>query len=158
MRHAKSSWDDKSLDDHERPLNKRGRKAAPWVGARLAELGWVPQRVLCSTAQRTRETWERMAEAFDPAPEVSYHKELYLAGPRAVRELVGALPPEVGAVMVIGHNFGWEEVVTWLSGEEEPMKTANAALLSVEAGAWDEALGMAPGWTLHQIVRPPKLK
>ena len=52
MRHAKSSWKNESLRDHERPLNKRGRRDAPRIGEELASLGWVPQRVISSDATR----------------------------------------------------------------------------------------------------------
>jgi phosphohistidine phosphatase len=58
IRHTKSDWDDSGLDDHDRPLNDRGRLSAPRIGAWLAEQGFEPDAVLCSTARRTRETWE----------------------------------------------------------------------------------------------------
>ena len=62
MRHAKSSWKDPGQTDHERPLNGRGRRSAPLVAARLAELGWAPTRVHSSDAARTVETWRGMEE------------------------------------------------------------------------------------------------
>lgn len=157
MRHAKSSWSSGAAADHERPLNKRGRRDAPRIGARLSELGWTPERVLSSDAERTRETWELMAEAFDPAPEVSFHRELYLAGPTAVDVAVGGLSDHVASVMMLGHNFGWEEVVTWLSGEEISLTTANAALFEGQGATWQDALAGAPCWTLRQVLRPKEL-
>ena len=69
MRHAKSSWKSGARDDHARPLNKRGRRDAPRIAARLAELGWVPERVISSDSERTRQTWARMEEAFDLPPD-----------------------------------------------------------------------------------------
>jgi phosphohistidine phosphatase len=157
MRHAKSSWKSEAQSDHDRPLNKRGRRDAPRVAARIAELGWTPERVLCSTATRTRETWALMEEAFDPSPETSFLKSLYLAGPDAVQEAVGELPDSVACVMVLGHNFGWEEVVQWLCGKEVSLTTANSALLSAHGDTWEEALSTRPGWTLHQVLRPKEL-
>ena len=157
LRHAKSSWKSGPQTDHDRPLKGRGRRDAPRVGARLAELGWIPEQVLSSDAQRTRETWALMADAFDPPPEVSFRRELYLAGPAAVDAALCALPDDVGCALALGHNFGWEEVVTWLCGEEVGLTTCNAALLSAEGESWMDALAAAPHWTLHQVIRPKEL-
>jgi phosphohistidine phosphatase SixA len=157
LRHAKSSWKSGAQTDHERPLKGRGRRDAPRVGAHLAALGWVPQRVLSSDAQRTQETWARMADCFEPSPEVSFHRELYLAGPSEVDEALCGLPPEVTCALVLGHNHGWEDVVTWLSGESVGLTTCNAALLSAEGDDWMDALASAPRWTLHQVIRPKEL-
>jgi phosphohistidine phosphatase len=157
MRHAKSSWKSEAQDDHDRPLNKRGRRDAPQVAARIAELGWTPERVLSSTAVRTRETWALMQDAFDPAPEVSFSRSLYLAGAEAVQEEVQALPDSVASVLLLGHNFGWEQVVQWLCGDEVSLTTANAALLSAHGDTWEETLATRPGWTLHQVLRPKEL-
>ena len=62
-RHAKSSWDDPAMADHDRPLNDRGKAAAADLGAWLASRGYIPGEVLCSDAQRTRSTWSGIAPA-----------------------------------------------------------------------------------------------
>ena len=64
LRHAKSSWDTMSLPDYDRPLAKRGRKAAPLIGAEIAQLGLRPDLILCSGAVRTRETLDLVLPAF----------------------------------------------------------------------------------------------
>ena len=157
LRHAKSSWKSGAPDDHARPLNKRGRRDAPRVAARLAELGWTPERVISSDAKRTRQTWARMEDALGEAAEVVFTRELYMAGVNEVREALAALPDEVATAMVIGHNPGWEEVVAWLCGEETRMTTANAALLVGEGESWEEALGAPGTWELERVVRPKEL-
>ncbi len=157
MRHAKSSWKSDAPDDHSRPLNPRGRRDAPRVAAELSRLGWVPERVLSSDSRRTRETWELMEDAFQPTPVVSFHRSLYLAGPAEVEEALAALPPEVRAVLVLGHNNGWEDVVEWLSGQSVTLTTANAALLGADGATWREALAAAPRWQLFEVVRPKAL-
>jgi phosphohistidine phosphatase len=81
IRHTKSDWDDPGLDDHDRPLNDRGRLSAPRIGAWLAEQGFEPDAVLCSTARRTRETWEGIATQLPGAPEPVYSAGLYHAAP-----------------------------------------------------------------------------
>src|SRR5262245_30773186 len=84
MRHAKSSWKSPAQTDHARPLNKRGRHDAPRVGKRLAQDGWVPDRVVSSDSRRTRETWERM-ERYFPDARVSFTRALYGGGPTELR-------------------------------------------------------------------------
>ena len=76
MRHAKSSWDNSALSDHERPLNARGRKAAPHVGLCLQGLGYQPERVFVSDSMRTSETWFGLSP-FMGSPKVSFHQRLY---------------------------------------------------------------------------------
>ncbi|GAA6161915.1 histidine phosphatase family protein [Ruegeria sp. HU-ET01832] len=100
-RHAKSSWGDTTLEDHDRPLNKRGRKSARAIGRWLNEHGWTPDEVLSSTAIRTRETWDRMGLNAD---RICFHRALYLAEPEDMLiELSGATQP---TVMMLGHNSG----------------------------------------------------
>jgi phosphohistidine phosphatase len=69
IRHAKSDWEHPALDDHDRPLNARGQRSAPRIGAWLAAQGLAPDAVLCSTARRTRETWQGIATRLPGAPE-----------------------------------------------------------------------------------------
>ncbi|WP_171208777.1 MULTISPECIES: histidine phosphatase family protein [unclassified Ruegeria] len=103
-RHAKSSWDDPLLDDHDRPLNKRGRKSAPAIGAWLRAQGWLPDEVLSSSATRTRETWDRMGLQ---AISKRFTRALYLAEPEdMLAELTTA---SGGTVLMLGHNPGISE-------------------------------------------------
>jgi phosphohistidine phosphatase len=81
IRHAKSDWDDPALSDHDRPLNARGQLSAPRIGAWLAERGVTPDAVLCSTALRTRETWDGIATHLPEAPEPVFSHGLYHAAP-----------------------------------------------------------------------------
>ncbi|WP_170787567.1 SixA phosphatase family protein [Ruegeria lacuscaerulensis] len=103
-RHAKSSWGNPTLDDHDRPLNKRGRKSAQAVGAWLQQHNLVPDEVLSSTSARTRETWDRMGLQ---AEKICFHRTLYLAEPEEMLiELSGATEP---TVLMLGHNPGIAE-------------------------------------------------
>jgi phosphohistidine phosphatase len=100
-RHAKSSWDSPALNDHDRPLNKRGRKSATAIAEWLREHGWLPDEVLSSTSTRTRETWDRMGLQAD---KVCFHRALYHAAPEdMLNELSGATEP---TVLMLGHNPG----------------------------------------------------
>jgi phosphohistidine phosphatase SixA len=156
MRHAKSSWKSGVSEDHQRPLNKRGRRDAPRVAQELAELGWSPQVVLSSDSQRTRETWDLMSPSLAPRT-VSFLPQLYLAGIEQVRAACVGLADDVGTVLVLGHNPGWEDAARWLSGEEVRMTTANAALLEHEGDSWSSALGEPGSWSLRRLLRPKEL-
>jgi phosphohistidine phosphatase len=104
-RHAKSSWDDPAMPDHDRPLNARGRRAAAELGEWLHSRGYEPDQVLCSDAERTRETWARVAATpLEVTPKVSFEGGLYHAGPDV---MLAALRKATGdCVMMIGHNPG----------------------------------------------------
>ena len=156
LRHAKSDWHTGADSDHERPLNGRGRKDAPRVGERLAELGWEPRVVRSSDAARTRETWERMRPAFGDPPEVVFTRDLYLANPARIRAAIAELPNDVDTAMLIGHNPGWEDAVHELSGVRERMTTCNAALLSLQAESWADAAERGD-WVIERVVRPKEL-
>lgn len=104
-RHAKSSWDNPEMSDFDRPLNRRGRIAARELGDFLASRGLEPEEVLCSSSERTRETWALVASAaLESRPEIRLIDPLYHASSEAMLEVLkGATQPNV---MMIGHNPG----------------------------------------------------
>jgi len=156
LRHAKSDWHSGAATDHERPLTGRGKREALRVGHRLARMGLVPDRVICSDATRATETWARMAPSFGRPIEVTTTRRLYDAGIGAIVEVLGQLPPELSTVMAIGHNPGWEQAVSDLAGVPVSLTTANAALLWRDDVPWRDAV--QPGaWTLLSVVRPKEL-
>ena len=156
LRHAKSAWDTDAATDHDRPLNKRGRRDAPRIAAKLVELDWTPQWVISSDSMRTRQTWQRMEDSFDDVEQVVFTRAFYHAGLGSVRTAVEDLADAVETVMVIGHNTGWEDAVAELVGEDERLTTCNAALLSVEASRWEDAFA-AGRWELEHLLRPKEL-
>ena len=100
MRHAKSSWDDPVAADFDRPLNGRGRRSAKALGHWLRQRGWLPDRVLCSSARRTRETLDGLR--LEAGAE--YLDALYHAGEE---EMLACLRRAGGTrVLMIGHNPG----------------------------------------------------
>jgi len=112
-RHAKSAWDDPALDDHDRPLNGRGRRAARELGDWLASRGYLPEEVLCSSALRTRETWATVAATpLEVIPALRILPDLYHAS--ADRMLALLQRAEADTVMMIGHNPGIAELASLL--------------------------------------------
>lgn len=114
MRHAKSSWDGSYKDDFDRPLNKRGRRDAPLMGAVINEQLGAPDIVLCSDAARTRETLTLAAPHFSNEPAIDYQHTLYLASPAQLLASIAATGTAARAarkaapahILVIAHNPG----------------------------------------------------
>lgn len=106
LRHAKSSWDDTSLDDFDRPLAPRGRKSAPRTGALIAARGLVPNLVICSGAARTRETLSLAMEGWSPTPDIVHEDALYHATVPTLLARLRALPDTKAHAMIVGHNPG----------------------------------------------------
>ena len=146
MRHAKSSWSDASLDDHDRPLNKRGRRDAPRIAQELHDREWIPDRIRVSTSKRTMETLELMDiiianSTIDVEPSL-YHSNISTLL-QAVEEV------EKGkTTMILSHNPGSEILVHQLSNRLEVMPTAAAVLFEKQQEYW----------ILVDILRPKELE
>ena len=157
MRHAKSSWKSGAKTDHERPLNKRGRRDSKRVARHLRREGWVPQIVLSSDSERTRQTADLLHKHWDHESHFEFINAFYHGGIDEVVAEVSAVPDDIECVLVLGHNPGWEGVLVWLTGEDERLTTANAALLLGDALTWREAMAQRRAWQIHDIVRPKEL-
>ncbi len=155
LRHAKSSRSDPGLSDHDRPLNARGISDAPLIASHLKELGWIPEQVLSSNAERTRQTWAGMAEVLGHVA-ADFMPGLYLASSEQALEEIEVHADQVQTLLLIGHNPGLEHLVYTLSGQSERMTTCNAALLTSTATDWKTALRQR--WTLETVLRPKELK
>jgi len=153
LRHAKSDWESGAQSDHERPLNERGNREAPLVGKQLAERGLVPDFVLSSDSRRTTETYQRVASFF-PNAEVHYRAELYHAGLSAVRGLLHLVPAATKTLLLVGHNPGWEEMVTELARRRLEMKTAYAAVFESKADDLPSALAPGAVLTFIEMITP----
>src|SRR5690348_8287499 len=114
LRHAKSSWDDPGLADHDRPLAPRGRRAVEAIAAHVKKEGITPELVLCSSARRTRETLEGVAVGGEHVIE----PELYGANCEEVLERLHRVPDEVGSVMLVGHNPTVQALVIRLADDD----------------------------------------
>jgi phosphohistidine phosphatase len=117
LRHAKSSWDDPSLADHDRPLAPRGRKAAKRIGAHLRREQIPVVLVLCSSARRARETLDLVA----PPGEIQFERELYGATAAELVERLRRVRDDVDAVMLIGHEPAMSDLAIWLSGPDSEL-------------------------------------
>ena len=153
QRHAKSSWSDASLPDHERPLNKRGKRQAPEMGALLRREDLLPDLILSSTAKRAEKTAEAIAEESGYEGEIRLSRDLYAAPPEAYLEALHDLPDEFSRVMVVGHNPGLEELLDVLTGESASLPTAALAQVALGIERWAQ-VSQAPLGKLVSIWLP----
>jgi len=156
LRHAKSSWSDPTLADFDRPLNKRGQKAAPRMGDYLREHGLLPDLVLCSAARRAVETWDlaggALTEGGTAPATVKFLRSLYLATPSRILSTLRRTPDEADRVLMVGHNPGFEHLAIGLAGPDSKPEaqtymnakfpTGALAELRFEAKRWQD---VAPG-------------
>ncbi len=115
LRHAKSAWPD--VPDHDRPLADRGRRDAPEAGRWLRRSGRRPDRVICSTARRARETWALAAAQLDPAPPVAQDKRVYTAEYTDLLRIIAETPDEVTTLLLAGHEPAVRELTLYLTGD-----------------------------------------
>lgn len=131
LRHAKSSWDDPSVADHDRPLAPRGIADATAMGAEMRALGLGPDIVLVSTARRTQETLELIGP-FNEAPLIDSLESLYLASDRSLLDHLHAVPETARSVLIIGHNPGLHNLALALIGPAAMAQRAGDAMRLAE--------------------------
>jgi phosphohistidine phosphatase len=138
VRHAKSSWEDRGLPDHERPLNARGQRDAPIMGERLADRGLEVDRIVSSSAIRALTTAEIIAEALGlSAHDIVVDDRLYLADPQTLLEVVDELEEYLDCVMMFGHNPGMTDLANMLAPRHfDYVPTCGVVELRYEIDAW----------------------
>jgi phosphohistidine phosphatase len=158
LRHAKSSWDDPSLDDHERPLSRRGERACVALRRHCAAAAVLPEVVLCSTATRARETLAALGGVLGD-PQVLLEDGLYLASAHGLLTRLRALDAE--SALLVGHNPGLQELVVSLARpgalrDRAAEKLPTGALATLELEGW---LELTPGRAdLVALVTPRELE
>ncbi|MVA96988.1 histidine phosphatase family protein [Nitratireductor sp. CAU 1489] len=162
LRHAKSSWDDATLDDADRPLAARGRKAAPVMARAIARRGWIPDLALVSPALRTRQTWALVAAGLPRSVETRFESDIYEADPQAILAAIRTVPPATGRLLVVGHNPGLERLAENLAGPGSDADALARLRTKFPTGAlarfevtrhWS---GLAPGTTRLAAFLKPK--
>jgi phosphohistidine phosphatase len=163
LRHAKSSWDDPSLPDEQRPLAPRGRRAAGALERHFRKTRLHVDLVLCSPAQRTRETWAGVRAGVNTDAEVRFEPAVYAASAAELLDVVRGVDEAVQSLLVVAHNPGIEDLASELAGSGRPAAlarlrdgfvTGGFATLSVES-IWAK-LAWGSGY-LDGFVRPRDL-
>jgi phosphohistidine phosphatase len=156
LRHAKSSWSDPDLSDHDRPLNKRGRRDAPKLARWASGRGVRPDVVVSSTARRARDTALAFVDEIDTRSELWLTSKLYLAEPFEIVSLLREVQGE--SVMIVGHNPGLESFVVAITGERVRLPTSALAWIDLPISDWSELDLEARGglrelWLPREVLR-----
>ena len=167
LRHAKSDWS-KDADDHERPLSARGRKATPEIATYMRSRDYQPKAVLCSTAQRTRETLDLLLAAWRKKPDIRYERAVYLADWPVLLANLKKAPAQASPLLFLGHNPGIEQLAIALAVQPKDAQerarlqrltqkfpTAALAVFDFEITSWRNL--KAGSGQLVDYVRPKDL-
>jgi phosphohistidine phosphatase len=158
LRHGKSSWSDPTIDDLDRPLAPRGKRASRLIAKYMRRKKIRPALVLCSPSLRTRQTLEAIESSLGKKSAVELAPQLYAATETELLERLRALPDSVASVMLIGHNPGLHDLARALASRgsdlprlEEKFPTGALATLVVEGDTW---AGLEPGDAelVHYVV------
>jgi phosphohistidine phosphatase len=157
LRHAKSSWDDSRLADHERALNARGERDAPRVGQLLRDERLIPDVIISSDAVRARMTAEAVADAAGYTSAIQFDPRLYAAAPADIVTVLQSTPKaSTRMAMIVGHNPGLEELVAQLTGEPHHFPTAALAHIVLPIDRWRD-LKLTTRGALAGLWRPKEL-
>lgn len=156
MRHAKSSWAEANMDDYDRPLNQRGKVAAPQMGTWIRHNARVPELILASTAARVAETTNLITQAMDYQGEIQWVRDLYLASPSTILQTIGEVDDQIGSVLVVGHNPGLEQLVSAMCGQFRDFPTAALASFQVALPHWKNLIPDAESlvWIAEHFITP----
>jgi phosphohistidine phosphatase len=153
LRHAKSSWNQPELHDHDRPLNKRGKKEAPKVGRYLKDNDLEPDLILSSTARRAQDTAQAVLEESGFSGQIDLYQDLYLSDTSAYLDILRCLSDDANRVLVVGHNPDLEELLTLLTDVTEHLTTAALAQVDLPITSWQE-LSEATDGRLQKLWSP----
>ena len=158
LRHAKSSWKEQDLPDHDRPLNKRGKNDAPRMGKLLKEEDLIPDLIMSSTAVRAKKTAELVAKACKYKGKIVPNHFLYGAEPTAILKILEGLSDKQMAVLIVGHSPSVEETVEVLTGSLDViMPTCALAHISLSIQNWAELKEQKVKGKLLKVWRPKEL-
>ena len=155
LRHAKSSWDDASLADYDRPLNDRGLETAPFMGRLMRERGYLPDAVLSSPAKRARNTAKLASEAAELKSPILFAEQIYEASPQTLVKVLAGVDDKAGSAMVVGHNPGMEGLIRLLTGETAAMPTAALAVVDLDIEKWSQIDHLTG--KLVEVLRPKEV-
>ncbi|MGQ0543689.1 MAG: SixA phosphatase family protein [Blastocatellia bacterium] len=152
LRHAKSSWDDSTLSDFDRPLNERGLNAAPFMGELMAKRLLFPDAFISSPAKRALQTVQLFKESAGSNTPIKFDERIYEASPQTLRQVVSEMETRHRSAMIVGHNPGIEGFISLLTGERQPMPTAAIAIIDLKIERWNEIESMTG--SLVETIRP----
>lgn len=138
MRHAKSSWDNPDWSDFERPLNKRGLKAAPFMGSIIYQNEVYPTLIIASPAKRAKQTAVLVKETAQIEKPIKFEEKIYEASATTLLNLTSQFPDQDETILLVGHNPGMEELIRVLTGSYCLMPTAAIAKVLLNIDKWKD--------------------
>ncbi len=138
IRHAKSSWKDTSLDDFDRPLNKRGRRDAPLMGEILQKRGIKVDLILSSPAVRAKATAQIVVQKMNNSQKIFFNQEIYEATSFELNALLQKIDNKYSSVFIFGHNTGFSDLANEYVGLEENIPTCGVVEIGFECESWSE--------------------
>lgn len=155
LRHAKSSWKNPDLSDFERPLNGRGKQAAPLIGRYLRGQKIKVDLILSSPAERARQTVALVSAAANFTGVLRYDERIYEATDASLLEVISQTEESAGVLLLVGHNPGLEDLLLRLTGEARRMPTAALAAIIFETERWSKVIDQKG--QLKWLVNPKEL-
>jgi len=155
LRHAKSSWDNSTLPDIERPLNARGMRAAELIGAHLRKEKLSFDLILSSPAVRARETIDIVLRTAKMQTDLRYDQRIYEASSVTLIDVIVQIEEEKKTALLVGHNPGMEKLLEILTGEIIHVSTGTLARIELKASRWARLLESPR--TLEWVVKPKDL-
>jgi phosphohistidine phosphatase len=152
FRHGKSDWYTPSASDHDRQLNKRGRRSARTMGVVLAHARQAPQHIISSTATRARTTAEIARDAGGWPSSLELSDALYGTSVEGALAVVAGATPDVDHLMLVGHEPTWSALVAHLTGASVQIKTATVVAIDLVLSGWERA-GVARG-EIAYVLQP----
>jgi len=138
MRHAKSSWKEPDIPDHERPLKKRGLKDAAAMGKVLKNKDIVLDKIISSNAVRAADTAAIVAEKCGFKKDIDFTEKLYMAECQAILDLIQSQPDKLKTILIVGHNPGMEALVQLFSKKIESLPTSAIAFFQADIKKWKD--------------------
>jgi phosphohistidine phosphatase len=155
IRHAKSSWKEPDMQDFDRPLNERGREAAPLIGEFILKKKIRPDLIISSPAERARETAALIIKAAELVVELRFDERIYEADAARLLDVVSQIDESVGVAILVGHNPGMEDLLETLTGEKQRMQTGALARIVLDVEKWSKVRERAG--RLEWLVRAKEL-
>jgi len=157
LRHAKSSWDNPGLTDHDRPLAKRGILDAPKIGKFLESNNIIPELIICSTALRAKETLNLVYNEIKKNVKIIFNESIYNSNSNELVNLISGTDNDITKLMIIGHNPDLEYLVEILTDKDFPYTKYSTAGLAIIDFSIDNWLSITDTVGNLKIYKTPKM-
>ncbi|MDD5400979.1 MAG: histidine phosphatase family protein [Sulfurimonas sp.] len=136
IRHAKSSWKDEALNDFDRPLNKRGKQNAPFMGKRLKENGIMPDIIVSSPALRAKTTAKMIAKEIKYAKDILFNQDIYESSQSTLHKILTKIDDKCGILFLVGHNPALNMLAEYYVDFSQNIPTSGVVEIEFDCDKW----------------------